>query len=178
MTYSIGFRAAPTQELATQFLVYLQDRICLEGRYADPELQRQSDPARISDEMVDKVSQMLSQISWDKQVVSDFLGHYLTEPKAHVFYDAPEDELDEDEFAAALGEKGIELDRKSLILFRHGMFYCNGELLEIEPDDVAVWQQFANQRRLSAADIRPSLLDQLYQGYLTGYWHFPQSVAK
>jgi len=41
-----------------------------------------------------------------------------------------------------------------------------------------VWQQFANQRRLSAADIRPSLLDQLYQGYLTGYWHFPQSVAK
>ncbi|PXX43467.1 cupin domain-containing protein [Aquitalea magnusonii] len=178
MTYSIGFRAAPTQELATQFLVYLQDRICLEGRYADPELQRQSDPARISDEMVDKVSQMLSQISWDKQVVSDFLGHYLTEPKAHVFYDAPEDELDEDEFAAALGEKGIELDRKSLILFHHGMFYCNGELLEIEPDDVAVWQQFANQRRLSAADIRPSLLDQLYQGYLTGYWHFPQSVAK
>jgi 50S ribosomal protein L16 3-hydroxylase len=178
MTYSIGFRAAPTQELATQFLVYMQDRICLEGRYADPELQRQPDPARISDEMVDKVSQMLSQISWDKQIVSDFLGHYLTEPKPHVFYDAPDDELDEDEFATELAKAGIELDRKSLILFRNEMFYCNGELLEIEPDDVAVWQQFANQRRLSATDIRPSLLDQLYQGYLTGYWHFLQSVAK
>jgi 50S ribosomal protein L16 3-hydroxylase len=67
---------------------------------------------------------------------------------------------------------GVELDRKSLILFHHEMFYCNGEVLEIEPADVAVWQQFANQRHLSAADIRPSLLDVLYEGYLAGYWHF------
>ncbi|WP_331852731.1 cupin domain-containing protein [Aquitalea magnusonii] len=178
MTYSIGFRAAPTQELATQFLVYMQDHICLEGRYADPELQRQPDPARISDEMVDKVSQMLSQITWDKQTISDFLGHYLTEPKPHVFYDSPAEELDEDEFAQEVGLLGIELDRKSLILFHDEMFYCNGEVLEIEPNDVALWQQFANQRHLSPADIRPSLLDALYEGYLSGYWHLPQSVAK
>lgn len=178
MTYSIGFRAAPAQELATQFLVYLQDHICLDGRYADPELKRQPDPARISEEMVDKVSQMLSQIVWNKDTVSDFLGHYLTEPKPHVFYDSPDDELDEDEFANEVSRHGVELDRKSLILFHQEMFYCNGEVLEIEPADVAVWQQFANQRHLSAADIRPSLLGVLYEGYLDGYWHLSPSVAK
>ncbi|NWK78539.1 cupin domain-containing protein [Aquitalea sp. LB_tupeE] len=178
MTYSIGFRAAPAQELATQFLVHLQDHICLDGRYADPELQRQADPARISEEMVEKVSQMLSQIVWNKDTVSDFLGHYLTEPKPHVFYDSPDDELDEDEFASEISLRGVELDRKSLILFHQEMFYCNGEVLEIEPDDVAVWQQFANQRHLSAADIRPSLLGVLYEGYLNGYWHLSPSVAK
>ncbi|WP_374554163.1 ribosomal protein uL16 3-hydroxylase [Aquitalea pelogenes] len=178
MTYSIGFRAAPAQELATQFLVYLQDHICLDGRYADPELKRQPDPARISEEMVDKVSQMLSQIVWNKDTVSDFLGHYLTEPKPHVFYDSPDDELDEDEFANEVSQHGVELDRKSLILFHQEMFYCNGEVLEIEPADVAVWQQFANQRHLSAADIRPSLLGVLYEGYLDGYWHLSPSVAK
>lgn len=178
MTYSIGFRAAPAQELATQFLVYLQDHICLDGRYADPELKRQPDPARISEEMVDKVSQMLSQIVWNKDTVSDFLGHYLTEPKPHVFYDSPDDELDEDEFANEVSQHGVELDRKSLILFHQEMFYCNGEVLEIEPADVAVWQQFANQRHLSAADIRPSLLGVLYEGYLAGYWHLSPSVAK
>lgn len=178
MTYSIGFRAAPAQELATQFLVYLQDHICLDGRYADPELKRQPDPARISEEMVDKVSQMLSQIVWNKDTVSDFLGHYLTEPKPHVFYDSPDDELDEDEFANEVSRHGVELDRKSLILFHQEMFYCNGEVLEIEPADVAVWQQFANQRHLSAADIRPSLLGVLYEGYLAGYWHLSPSVAK
>ncbi|KJV27411.1 cupin [Aquitalea magnusonii] len=178
MTYSIGFRAAPAQELATQFLVYLQDHICLDGRYADPELKRQPDPARISEEMVDKVSQMLSQIVWNKDTVSDFLGHYLTEPKPHVFYDSPDDELDEDEFANEVSRHGVELDRKSLILFHQEMFYCNGEVLEIEPADVAVWQQFANQRHLSAADIRPSLLSVLYEGYLAGYWHLSPSVAK
>ncbi|WP_199103274.1 cupin domain-containing protein [Aquitalea sp. ASV11] len=178
MTYSIGFRAAPAQELATQFLVYLQDHICLDGRYADPELKRQPDPARISEEMVEKVSQMLSQIVWNKDTVSDFLGHYLTEPKPHVFYDSPDDELDEDEFANEVSRHGVELDRKSLILFHQEMFYCNGEVLEIEPADVAVWQQFANQRHLSAADIRPSLLGVLYEGYLDGYWHLSPSVAK
>ena len=178
MTYSIGFRAAPAQELATQFLVYLQDHICLDGRYADPELKRQPDPARISEEMVDKVSQMLSQIVWDKNTVSDFLGHYLTEPKPHVFYDSPDEELDEDEFASEISLHGVELDRKSLILFHQEMFYCNGEVLEIEPADVAVWQQFANQRHLSAVDIRPSLLGVLYEGYLAGYWHLSPSVAK
>ncbi|WP_338021288.1 winged helix domain-containing protein [Aquitalea pelogenes] len=121
---------------------------------------------------------MLSQIVWNKDTVSDFLGHYLTEPKPHVFYDSPDDELDEDEFANEVSRHGVELDRKSLILFHQEMFYCNGEVLEIEPADVAVWQQFANQRHLSAADIRPSLLGVLYEGYLDGYWHLSPSVAK
>ncbi len=178
MTYSIGFRAPPVQELATQFLVYLQDRLCLDGVYADPDLKLQNDPARIGDEMIDKVTDMLKGISWDRNTVSDFLGHYLTEPKPHVFYDAPDDELDEEEFAEALAEGGVVLDLKSLILFRDGMFYCNGEILETEPDDVALWQQFANTRKLSSGDISASILGTLYDGYTAGYWHPAKSVAK
>ena len=89
MTYSIGFRAPPAQELATQFLVHLQDRLCVDGVYADPGLRLQQDPARIGDDMIDQVSRLLEQVRWDRATVGDFLGHYLTEPKAHVFTTLP-----------------------------------------------------------------------------------------
>ncbi|MEO9386434.1 ribosomal protein uL16 3-hydroxylase [Chromobacterium phragmitis] len=178
MTYSIGFRAPPAQELATQFLVYLQDRVCLEGVYADPDLKLQADPARIGDEMVEQVSRLLSGIHWDKSTVCDFLGHYLTEPKAHVFYDAPENELDEDEFAEALSSCALELDRKSQILFCDACVYCNGEKLAAADGDFADWRGFGNQRKLAAGEYSADMMDALYEGYLSGYWHFSMDVAE
>ncbi|AUH49951.1 cupin [Chromobacterium sp. ATCC 53434] len=178
MTYSIGFRAPPAQELATQFLVYLQDRVCVDGVYADPELKRPADPARIGDEMVAQVSRLLSQIRWDEGTVRDFLGHYLTEPKAHVFYDAPEEELDEDEFAEAVADGGLVLDRKSQILFCGDGVYCNGEKLDAAPGDQAAWRDFGNRRRLFAGDYSAAMLSSLYDGYLSGYWHLPADVAQ
>lgn len=178
MTYSIGFRAPPAQELATQFLVHLQDRLCVEGVYADPDLTLQQDPARIGDDMVEQVSRLLEQIRWDKAAVGDFLGHYLTEPKAHVFYEAPEEELDEDEFEIEAAEHGLELDRKSQILFCGDSFYCNGEKLEVEEGDFEAWRAFANARRITGAALGPGMQECLYEGYLAGYWHLATNVAK
>ena len=40
----------------------------------------------------------------------DFLGSYLTEPKAHVFFDPPEKPLGEKRFATALARRGIRLE--------------------------------------------------------------------
>ncbi|MFN4237349.1 MAG: JmjC domain-containing protein [Vogesella sp.] len=171
MTYSIGFRAPSAQELATEFLVYLQDRVCVEGRYADPDLKQQPEPARISDDMVEQVRAMLQQIRWDKSVVADFLGHYLTEPKPHVFYEGPEDELDEADFADAVQQKGIVLDLKSQILYANGMLYCNGQVLESEPQDQVAWQQLANGRQLSADRLSDSMVPLLFEGYQAGWWY-------
>jgi len=170
MTYSIGFRAPTAQELATEFLVYLQDRVCMEGRYADPELQTQTDPARISGEMVHQVGRMLSEIRWNEDTVADFLGHYLTEPKPHVFYDTPDEEMDEDEFAAIVQQEGVVLDLKSQILYCNDMLYCNGEALSVSADDVAAWQQLANRRRLSPSQLSPTMMPLLLEGYHAGWW--------
>lgn len=170
MTYSIGFRAPSAQELATEFLVYLQDRICIDGRYADPELRPPQEPARLDDSMVEQVGRILSQISWDRHTVTDFLGHYLTEPKPHVFYEAPEEELDEDEFAAAVVATGVELDLKTLIIYADDMLYCNGEALPVLAGDVAAWQQLANRRRMSPQQLSTSMMPLLLEGYLAGWW--------
>ncbi|HSI25360.1 MAG TPA: cupin domain-containing protein, partial [Methylotenera sp.] len=63
MTYSIGFRAPKTQELAHEFLNYLQDNLQdnfdAEGLYTDADLALQKHPAEISDSMVKRVSNML-----------------------------------------------------------------------------------------------------------------------
>lgn len=170
MTYSIGFRAPSAQELATEFLVYLQDRICVPGRYADADLKPHAGAAAISPEMVDQVSAMLAQISWDRGTVTDFLGHYLTEPKPHVFYEGPEDELDDDDFAAAARDAGVVLDLKTLILYSDDMLYCNGEPLQVDAGDVAAWQQLANTRQLPGDAVSDTMIPLLLEGYLGGWW--------
>ncbi|WP_230370464.1 winged helix domain-containing protein [Paludibacterium denitrificans] len=124
--------------------------------------------------MVEQVSQILARVQWDQHTVSDFLGHYLTEPKAHVFYDAPDDALDEEEFAAQAQQQGVVLDRKSQILFDDSNVYCNGERLDVETVDKACWHQFANWRKINGNVIEQSMMPLLYEGYLAGYWHWRQ----
>ncbi|NNM69254.1 MAG: cupin domain-containing protein, partial [Gallionella sp.] len=84
MTYSIGFRTPSYQELAEQFLVYLQDRINVAGMYADPGLATQRHPSEISPAMLDQVAQAIKQIRWDREDIANFLGCYLSEPKPHI----------------------------------------------------------------------------------------------
>lgn len=64
MTWSIGFRAPSMQELATEFLGYLQERVQMEGMYADPDLHPQRNPAEIGSQMLRKVEAMLRGIRW------------------------------------------------------------------------------------------------------------------
>jgi 50S ribosomal protein L16 3-hydroxylase len=178
MTYSIGFRAPSAQELATQFLVYLQDRIQLEGQYADPNLSWQAEPARIGEPMIEQVIATLAQIRWDREQVADFLGHYLTEPKAHVFFESDDELLDEDTFAEIVRSNGVILDLKSLILYVDGMLYCNGEKLEVKNEDLKLWQLLANNRSLLGSSIALTMLNLLYEGYQIGYWHPADGVAQ
>lgn len=93
MTYSIGFRAPSHDELMTQFLVYLQDKVETEGRYSDPGLQLQSHPSKISAAMQAQVHSILKKISWNHDDIENFLGIYLSEPKTHVFFEQPMEPL-------------------------------------------------------------------------------------
>ncbi len=170
MTYSIGFRAPTTQELAEQFLTYLQDTLCLDGRYADPDLEPPRHPAEISESMVEQVQDMLKAIRWDRDGVGEFLGCYLTEPKNHVFFDPPEDPLDEDEFAKAILRDGLVLDLKSQMLFRNSICFVNGGIHAGMDSDLPVWRELANQRRLAGQAISDGMTETLYAGYLSGWW--------
>ncbi|HEX8987209.1 MAG TPA: cupin domain-containing protein [Rhodocyclaceae bacterium] len=151
MTYSVGFRTAPAQELAEQFLMFLAERVDMPGRYADPDLKRQRHPAEIAPAMVKQVKEMLDGIRWNDRLVSEFLGCMLTEPKAQVFFERPERALPLTRFASAAGKRGLRLDARTQLLFCGGAFFINGEAAAVPAADRAVFRRLADERGLSAA---------------------------
>lgn len=185
VTYSIGFRASSSQELATQFLTYMQENLSLEGMYADPDLKPQKHPAKISAEMVGRVANMLKKIRWNKQDVANFLGSYLSEPKNNVLFDAPP-KMSLDDFCKHLKIKGITLDLKSQALFYGECFFINGEQITMQAGHADALKLLADQRRLAASWFVASgfddknfagsgLVNILYQWYQDGYLQFPQT---
>jgi 50S ribosomal protein L16 3-hydroxylase len=169
MTWSIGFRAPSAQELATQFLGYLQDHVCVDGMYADPDLRLQRHPAEISGQMLRKVRAMLNSIHWDGDDVVLFLGTYLTEPKPHILFERPR-RIGREKFRQRVMRNGISLDLKTRVLFHGNSFFINGEWVMV--DDVALpyLVELADHRAmLPGLDAPQPVLDLIYQWYAAGY---------
>lgn len=170
MTYSVGFRAPAAQEVATQFLVHLQDCLRMEGRYADPELAPPRHPAEIDTTMIDKLGEIIDRITWDRDSIRDFLGCHLSEPKSHVFFDPPEHPLDLKAFSARAAKYGIRLNRKSQLLFSGRSFYLNGESVEVPKSQRALVRTLADRRALPATmDLSASASAMFYDWYCDGF---------
>lgn len=169
MTYSVGFQAPYAQELASQFLMFLQDEIKLDGIYQDPDLRTQAHTAEISEHMVGKVSDILDAIRWDAESVGRFLGTYLTEPKVGVVFNPPKRPLSLEKFCQRSQKTGLRLALASNMLFHKNSFYLNGEKLSAAKEDRATLQRFADTRLLPASQVRSSLETPLYQWYRAGY---------
>lgn len=169
-TYSIGFRAPKAQELGTEFLAWLADHLDLPGIYTDPDLALQDNSAEISDAMVDRITDTLNAIRWDRNDVADFLGDYLSAPKPSVFFIPPEatETLAEDDFSNAVTHHGFILDPGTLLFVHGDNFHLNGEAFEVDPEDGAVMSELAHARKLSAGAQSAGLLDCLYELYLDG----------
>ncbi|HWT53579.1 MAG TPA: cupin domain-containing protein [Rhodocyclaceae bacterium] len=170
MTWSIGFRAAPAQELMESFLDYLQERTLLPGRYADPDLKLQKHPGEISNAMIDQVAAMLSEIKWNRNIVRDFLGSHLTEPKPHIYFEPPEPALTYARFVAKVRKSGVSLDPKTQLLFAGNLFYINGEECEVERQDRDALRALADARRLDdGKQLGDDGLGLLYAWYCDGF---------
>jgi 50S ribosomal protein L16 3-hydroxylase len=170
MTYSIGFRTPWYQELAEQFLIYLQDRIEIEGTYADPDLKPQAHPSEISADMLRKVSQAIRKVQWDDEDVANFIGCYLSEPKPHVFFESPASPLSAARFAEAVQTRGVTLDLKTLMLCRDGTVFINGDAFPVGKTAYRILRELADARTLAAAEKLPrAVADLLHEWYLDGY---------
>ena len=181
MTYSIGFRAPKHQELATEFLGYMQDQLNqdlsqIEGIYQDADLSLQAHPAEISDAMITKVSGILQNIKWSDSNVAAFLGTYLSDPKADVVFN-PNKKISIRTFHQKLIKSGIALDLKSQMLFADNHFYLNGESVMFTNESASILKHLADNRHLSANElaqisIDENLLQQLHTWYIAGYLYF------
>lgn len=170
MTYSIGFRTPWYQELAEQFLVYLQDRIEIDGTYADPGLKPQAHPSEIGADMLRQVSQAIHKVQWDDEDVANFLGCYLSEPKQHIYFDAPARPLSADRFGQALQTRGVALDLKTQMLCQGRTVFINGDAHPAGTAAYRTLRELADARKLPAMDKTPrEAADLLLQWYRCGY---------
>jgi 50S ribosomal protein L16 3-hydroxylase len=170
MTYSIGFRAPSANELARQFLAFLDDHLDLPGMYRDPNLTLQRHAAEIGSDMIDQVEAMLARIKWRRDDVTRFLGQYLSEPKPHVFFTPPAQPLTAQKFAAAAKKHGLRVSLQTQMLFSGKHLFINGELHSFPGKARATLTRLADNRMLSGGATLPEECHALlYQWYLDGY---------
>ena len=170
MTYSIGFRAPSHQELMSQFLVYLQDRIEVQGQYADPDLQVQRHPSKIGKAMQAQATSILKKIEWNPSDIENFLGIYLSEPKPHVFFDPPQKPIAPSKFMSQARKQGIALNLKTRMLSGNGKFFINGEIFTAGSTAYRILQKLADQHVLMPSpNIDNEAEALLYQWYTSGY---------
>jgi len=172
MTYSIGFRAPSYQELGEAFLESMIETIDLPGRYADSDLKLPKDKAEISNTMLSRVSAELNKVKFTQEDIALFLGEYLSEPKAHIFFDAPEPLLTNTRFVQKAKRNGVKLSLKTQMLHRDNYVFINGTSFEVGHEDLVVLQVLANERILTdevIASASEDIIEALHTWYKDGW---------
>ena len=170
MTYSIGFRAPSHHELIIHFLNYLQDNLEIDGWYTDPDLKRPTNPWEISREMQQQAGAILKKIKWNASDVEDFLGIYLTEPKAHIFFDRPARPLSYKTFRKTIQKKNIQLSLKSRMLTSHHHIFLNGETYQVSPETKKFLSGLIYRQNLFSKNLLDKETEKiLYHWYVNGY---------
>jgi 50S ribosomal protein L16 3-hydroxylase len=120
--------------------------------------------------MVRGMRGMLRRVRWSGRNVENFLGRFLTEPKAHVQFARPHRPLTRGAFAAQAARRGVRLAGPTRMLFRGAVIYINGESHANVAPDAQRLSRLADRRRLAPfARIDRDTLQLLYQWYRAGY---------
>ena len=170
-TYSIGFRAPSHQELVSQFLIFLEERLNPSGRYDDPDLAAQAHPARIGSAMIAQVQRTLGSIRWGRGDVAEFLGTYLSEPKPAVRFRPPRNPLAFKAFLRSARNRGLELALPAQMLYSGSRLFINGESLAIDAGEAPPLRALADARWLAGRKVPRSgaAAEALYRWYHRGY---------
>lgn len=168
MTWSIGFRALQKVELAREMLQGLADEAfdgLGDALYRDPQQLAVSSPAAIPQALGDFARQVVDQAVQNPDLLGSLLGEYLTEPKSNVWFEAPASE-------PALSA-GVQLDRRSKMLYDRKHIFINGESFRVAGKDARLLRVLADDRALSAMalrslspDAKEALLDWAHAGWL------------
>ncbi|PIT73301.1 JmjC domain-containing protein [Limnohabitans sp. G3-2] len=146
MTWSIGFRAPQEGELARELLLGLADEAfdgVGEAIYRDPRQPAVMSSAAIPPSLALFAHQVVDKALKNPDLLDSLLGEYLTEPKAHVWFEGSENAPDL--------SKGVHLDRRSKMMYDERHVFINGESFRVGGRDARFLRQLADNRSLSAS---------------------------
>ena len=187
MTCSIGFRSPSSAELTGQFLYYLAERGTFAANargeatlYRDPRQPAVAQPAQLPPALVERVGALLAKVRWSDADVSSFVGTWLSEPKSNVVFDPPQRPLDEARFIAQAIERGLVLDRRTILLYDARSYFLNGEQHLLRT--VRKWlPALADDRRLGGKRFvtlshDSSVTALLHEWYCAGWIHIGRAA--
>lgn len=168
LTCSVGFRAPRGEELAIAFLDYLHERGLPRADFRDPGLRATARSAAVPPALVAHAAGVLRRIRWSGRDVEEFTGRYLTTPKPNTVFRPPRRPLERADFARRLRRAAVALDRRTLMLYRRGRCFLNGEALPARP----ALRTLADRRR---GRLPSALAAVAYDWYLSGYLHLERA---
>ena len=170
LTWSIGFRAPTDAELVTAFLDFLRDRLEPAGQYRDRGEAPARHPAEIPARLLEHALRTMDAIRWTPQLVAEFTGRFLSDPKSHVFFAPPRRPLSRAQFEKRASRQGLALDPRSRLLFSGTIFFLNGEEVAVAAKARGWLRRLADERTL-AGPIKPGaeFWDVAHAWYLQGF---------
>lgn len=165
MTYSIGFKVPKQADLARELLQRfadetqedVEDAADEEGEehlvakpdvlYRDASQAAVEHPAQIPTEMLEFARQAVAKALSDPDAMARNLGEYLTEPKANVWFDEPEEDI-----VLTRGSR-VELSLRSQMMYDARHVFLNGESWRAAGNDAKLMRRLADQRFLDAKDL-------------------------
>jgi 50S ribosomal protein L16 3-hydroxylase len=172
LTWSIGFRAPSDRDLTAGFLDMLRDRLEPEGQYRDPGEAPAEHPAEIPPLLAGHVARTLDAIRWTPALVREFTGRFLSEPKAHVYFERPRKPLSSAQLQKRARKAGLVLDPRTRLVFSGSDFFINGEAASVPAAARVMLRRLADSRRLShPIDAPAEFWTVIHPWYLEGYLH-------
>lgn len=83
MTFSIGYRALSQSEMLTSFIDFSLEQRTNQHFYRDPDHTQQLHPGEITEQTISHVTELLNDISFDKELVGNWFAQYVTESSHH-----------------------------------------------------------------------------------------------
>jgi 50S ribosomal protein L16 3-hydroxylase len=158
MTYSIGFRAPSAGELLAQLLERMAEQVrssdALATLYQDRAQPATAKPAQLPQDLMKFVQGAWAHAKPSAALIEQAVGEYLSEPKLHVWFDAP----DNANWSAA-ARCGVRLSDKTQLLIGRQACYINGERIDGQAGARAWWMRLATSRWASAAEIADAPAD-------------------
>lgn len=171
MTWSVGFRTPPHAELLREYLIFAADRIDLPGRYADPGLTLPKHPARIPDPMIDTLETLVREFRHPRSDLAEFIGTYLSEPKATTVFDPPSPAIGKARFMKLARARGIAVHCRTQLLHDRRRIYANGESMIATASEGRTLRRLADRRKLTGSEFAAApqvVRDLLHDWYRDG----------
>jgi 50S ribosomal protein L16 3-hydroxylase len=169
MTLSVGFRTPRKQELAANFLDFLQDHLQIEGMIEDAGLPLQRHPAQLPAFLIDKFAQVLTKVRWRNADVWRFAGCYLTEPKPQTIFQRPRRAMPLSDFIKRVMKHGARLALPTRMLFSGRQIFINGECHVIKNPGRIALIRLADRRAMPAFVPDAATARLMHAWYCAGY---------